>query len=156
MLMQLLPTRGAAAAVGLALLALSWGAPVTTFLGLSRPAHAAECSEDIGNLSKKRMDIIQSLNKIAHSSPKGQLDPALSCPKLRQLAVAEKAMVDYLVKNKDWCQVPDEAISNLDKSYKHSSEIAGKACAFAAQEKKAQEAGSDSALGGQKLPTGPL
>ena len=61
------------------------------------------------------MDIIQSLNKIAHSSAKGQLDPALSCPKLRALAVAEKAMLDYLAKNKDWCHVPDQAISNLDQ-----------------------------------------
>jgi hypothetical protein len=156
MLSQLPPARGVAVAVGLALLALSYGAPFATFVGLTRPAHAAECSEDIGNLSKRRMDIIQSLNKIAHSSAKGQLDPALSCPKLRQLAVAEKAMLDYLAKNKEWCMVPDEAIQNLDKSYKHSTEIAGKACAFAAQEKKAQQAGSDSALGGQKLPSGPL
>jgi 4-hydroxybenzoate polyprenyltransferase len=140
MRMQLLPTRGVAAAAGLALLALTWGTPLVPILGLSRPAHAAECSEDIGNLSKRRMDIIQSLNKLAKSSTKGQLDPALSCPKLRELAVSEKALLDYLAKNKDWCMVPDEAIMNLDKSYKHSIQIADKACAFAAQEKKAQQA----------------
>ena len=156
--MQFIPTRGAALAAGLALSALTWGAPLMTNLpfGLSQPARAAECSEDIGNLSKRRMDVIASLNKIAKSSAKGQLDPALSCPKLRELAVAEKALLDYLNKNKDWCMVPDEAIGNLDKSYQHSSQIAAKACAFAAQEKKAQQMGSDPGLGGQKLPTGPL
>ena len=155
---QLLPTRGTALAVGLAICALTLGVPLTSPLpiGLSRPAQAAECSEDIGNLSKRRMDVIQSLNKIAKSSAKGQLDPALSCPKLRELAVAEKALLDYLSKNKDWCMVPDEAIMNLGKSYQHSVQIAGKACAFAEQEKKAQQAGSDPGLGGQKLPTGPL
>jgi hypothetical protein len=158
MLTQLIPNRGTLLAAGFALSALTWAAPLATVspLGLSQPARAAECSEDIGNLSKRRMDIIQSLNKIAKSSAKGQLDPALSCPKLRELAIAEKAMLDYLNKNKDWCMVPDDAIMNLDKSYQHSSQIAVKACAFAAQEKKAQEAGSDSALGGQKLPAGPL
>lgn len=147
-----------ALAAGLGLLGLTWAAPLTSFspLGLSRPALAAECSEDIGNLTKKRMDIIQALNKLAKSSAKGQLDPALSCPKLRALAESEKMLLAYLNKNKDWCMVPDEAIMNLQKSHEHSSAIAAKACAFAAQEKKAQEAGADSALGGQKLPAGPL
>jgi len=156
MSIELFRIRGTALALaGLALVVV----PPLTFslsLGLSQPAKAAECSEDIGNLSKKRMDVIQALNKLAKSSPKGQLDPALSCPKLRELAAAEKAMLEYLNKNKDWCSVPDEAIMNLDKSFRHSTEIAGKACAFAAQEKKNQESGSDSLLGGQKLPTGPL
>jgi hypothetical protein len=158
MLRQLLPTRGAALAAGFAISALTLGAPLTSSLpvGLSRPAQAAECSEDIGNLSRRRMDIIQGLNKLAKSSTRGQLDPALSCPKLRELAASEKALLDYLKKNKDWCMVPDEAVMGLDKSYQHSTQIAAKACAFAAQEKKAQQAGSDSALGGQKLPTGPL
>jgi hypothetical protein len=150
--------RCAVLAAGLGLSALTLGAPLTSFspAGLSRPAQAAECSEDIGNLTKRRMDIIQSLNKLAHSSAKGQLDPALSCPKLRELAESENALIAYLNKNKDWCMVPDEAISNLQKSHEHSAMIAAKACAFAAQEKKAQEAGADSALGGQKLPSGPL
>jgi hypothetical protein len=156
MSIELFRTRGTALALaGLVLTAV----PPLTFslsMGLSQPAKAAECSEDIGNLSKKRMDIIQSLNKLAKSSAKGQLDPALSCPKLRALAESEKALVDYLAKNKDWCSVPDEAIMNLNKSYMHSKEIAGKACAFAAQEKKNQASGSDPLLGGQKLPTGPL
>jgi hypothetical protein len=144
----------ALALAGLAFMAM----PALTFslsLGLSRPAKAAECSEDIGNLSKKRMDIIQSLNKLAKSSAKGQLDPALSCPKLRALAESEKALIDYLAKNKDWCSIPDEAIMNLNKSFQHSKEIAGKACAFAAQEKKNQEAGGSQASS-PKLPSGPL
>jgi hypothetical protein len=147
---------GLAAVLGFSILTL--GTPLTSFTpaGLSRPALAAECSEDIGNLTKRRMDIIQSLNKLAKSSAKGQLDPALSCPKLRALVVSEKELLDYLNNNKDWCMVPDEAIMNLDKGHKHTVEIADKACAFAAQEKKAQQAGADSALGGQKLPTGPL
>jgi hypothetical protein len=154
----LFPVQKMALAVALGISALAWAAPLASFLpmGLSRPALAAECSVDIGKLTAKRMDIIQSLNKLAHSSAKGQLDPAISCPKLRELAASENALLDYLNKNKDWCMVPDEAIMNLQKSHEHSAAIAAKACAFALQEKKAQEAGADSSLGGQKLPAGPL
>lgn len=124
------------------------------FLGLVSPAVAAECSDDIGNLTKKRQSIIDALNKLAKSSPKGQLDPALSCPKLRNLAAAEQELLTYLQKNKDWCMVPDEAITNLTTSHERSAMIAGKACNVAEQMKKNQEAGGLGAA--QKLPSGPL
>ncbi len=128
-MIELFRTRGTALALaGLAFTAVVAPLTFSLSLGLSQPAKAAECSEDIGNLSKKRMDIIQALNKLAKTSAKGQLDPALSCPKFRALAEAEKALLDYLSKNKDWCTVPDEAIMTLGKSYSHSKEIAGKAC----------------------------
>ncbi|HKH81292.1 MAG TPA: hypothetical protein VKA03_06750 [Methylovirgula sp.] len=124
------------------------------FLGLALPAVAAECSDDIGNMTKKRQSIIDDLNRLAKSSPKGQLDPAVSCPKLRNLAAAEQELLAYLQKNKDWCMVPDEAITNLTMSHDRSKSVAARACAVAEQMKKNEEAGG---LGGaQKLPTGPL
>lgn len=119
---------------------------------LVSPALAGDCNTDIGNLSKKRQAIIEQLNKISHSSPKGQLDPVAACPKLRDLAVVEQQLSAYLTKNKDWCMVPDAAVENIDKSAKHTRLIAGQACKVAAQIKKSQEA-----IGaGPKLPSGPL
>ncbi|HLH10802.1 MAG TPA: hypothetical protein VKV77_02860 [Methylovirgula sp.] len=118
------------------------------------PLRAAECSEDIGNLAKKRQGIIDDLNKLAKASPKGQLDPAVSCPKLRSLATAEENLLAYLQKNKDWCMVPDEAIGNLTKSLGRSKTVASRACAMASAIKKNQEAGGLGAP--QKLPAGPL
>jgi len=117
------------------------------------PALAAECSDDIGNLTKKRQSIIDELNRLAKTSPRGQLDPAVSCPKLRELAGAEQALLAYLQKNKDWCMVPDEAISNLSMSLNRSKMVASRACTIAEQIKKNQQTGEDAA---QKLPTGPL
>jgi hypothetical protein len=114
------------------------------------PALAAECSVDIGNLTQKRQSIIDQLNKLAKSSPKGQLDPAVSCPKLRELASAETELLGYLQKNKDWCMVPDEAITNITMSLNRSKMVAGRACMIAEQMKKSEEAGA------QKLPSGPL
>lgn len=123
-------------------------------LELVSPALAAECSEDIGNLTKKRQSIIDGLNKLAKTSPTGQLDPAVSCPRLRILAAAEEELLTYLQKNKDWCMVPDEAISNLTMSLNRSRSVATRACNIAEQMKKNEEAGG---LGSaQKLPAGPL
>jgi hypothetical protein len=158
MLTHQLRGRASVWSLALAIAALTWGAPLSSFLPaglrLSAPAHAAECSVDIGGLTKKRQSIIDGLNKLQKTSPRGQLDPASSCPRLRDLAASEKELLDYLQKNKDWCMVPDEAIMNLTKSLERSRTIAGKACAFAAQEKKNQAAGDLG--GGQKLPAGPL
>lgn len=122
------------------------------FAALS-PATAAECNEDIGALTQKRQAIIDQLNKVAKASPKGQLDPTAACPKLRNLAVIEHQLSDYLTKNKEWCMVPDAAITNIETSAKHTLTIAGQACKVAEQIKKGQQAGAAAA---PKLPTGPL
>jgi hypothetical protein len=143
--------RFAALAMGCALSALI---ALPFCLELVSPALAAECSEDIGNLTKKRQSVIDELNRLAKTSPNGQLDPAVSCPKLRILAAAEQELLAYLQKNKDWCMVPDEAITNITMSLNRSKSVATRACNVAEQIKKNQEAGG---LGGaQKLPTGPL
>jgi hypothetical protein len=145
-------SRPVALAMGCALSALI---ALPFCLELISPAIAAECSDDIGNLTKKRQAIIDDLNRLAKTSVKGQLDPALSCPRLRQLAASEQELLAYLQKNKDWCMVPDEAITNLSMSFSRSKMVAGKACNIAEQIKKNQEAGGG-LDGAQKLPSGPL
>ena len=122
------------------------------FAALS-PATAGDCNQDIGDLTKQRQAIIEQLNKVAKASPKGQLDPTASCPKLRNLAVVEQKLAAYLTKNKDWCMVPDAAVTNIETSAKHTRTIAGQACKVAEQIKKGQQAGASA---GPKLPTGPL
>jgi hypothetical protein len=139
--------RGVGLTVGLAIFAGLLGFVPPT------PAVAAECNQDIGVLMKKRQGIIDQLNKLAKASPKGQLDPVASCPKLRILATAEQELAAYLTKNKDWCMVPDSAVTNIQASSKHTKAIAAKACQVAEQIKKGQAANAAAA---PKLPTGPL
>jgi len=137
----------------LVLLSLVFGVAVAA------PAFAEDCNQDIAKLTKKRQDVIDELNRLSKSSPHGQLEPAASCPKLRGLVEAEKNLVGYLTKNKDWCLVPDEAIENLTKSSERSKVIAAKACTIALQMKKQSEqqaAGGTLGQPAQKLPTGPL
>ncbi|MGH6841388.1 MAG: hypothetical protein ACREDV_04745 [Methylocella sp.] len=120
-------------------------------------AYATDCNEDIAALSKKRLGIIEQLNKLSQGGKK-QLDPVASCPKLRALAAVESELLTYLTKNKDWCAVPDEAFQNVSASTGKTAKIASQACAVAAQVKKAQEQQAKGALNvpQQKLPAGPL
>ncbi len=121
-------------------------------------ARAADCNEDIGALTKKRQGIIDGLNHLAKGSEKKQLDPVASCPKLKALVGVERELLAYLNKNKEWCNIPENALENIGASAQKSSAVAAQACKIAAQMKKAQE---QQATGGglppaQKLPTGPL
>ncbi|MEJ0095396.1 MAG: hypothetical protein WDN46_18920 [Methylocella sp.] len=120
-------------------------------------AYAADCNADIGALSQKRQAIIDQLNQLAKGT-KNQLDPTASCPKLKELVVVERNLVAYLNKNKEWCNVPDSALENIQGSADKSNAVAGQACKIAAQMKKAQEqqATGGGLPQGQKLPTGPL
>ena len=127
---------------------------LAAFLGLASvaPTFAADCNTDIIKLTKARQAIIDKLNKLVAATPKHQLDPTTSCGPLRELAEAERALVAYLTKNKDWCQVPDTAITNIEASSKKTATVAGNACRVAEQIKKSQDA-----LGtGPALPHGPL
>jgi hypothetical protein len=118
----------------------------------------ADCNEDIAKLTQKRQAVIDKLNELAKGS-KNELDPIASCPRLRALVSAEKELITYLKNNKDWCNIPDEAIANFADSSSKSSNIASQACKVAAQIKKAQEQQATDALHAAprpKLPAGPL
>jgi len=131
---------------------------VALLLAIGGTALAIDCNQDIANLSKKRQAIIDQLNELAKGGKK-QLDPVASCPKLRALAAAERDLVAYLTKNKDWCTVPDEAVQNLSASSGKTSQVANQACKVAEQIKKAQEQQATGGAGqppAQKLPSGPL
>lgn len=121
-------------------------------------ARAGDCNADIAGLSAKRQGFIDKLNVLAKAA-KGKLDPIASCPTLRGLVGAEGALVKYLESNKNWCNVPDDAVSNLKQAAAKSQQFQTQACNLAEQVKQQQkQAATTPALGveAQKLPTGPL
>ncbi len=121
-------------------------------------AWAGDCNSDVAGLSGKRQTFVDKLNVLAKSS-KGKLDPVASCPVLRGLVKAEGELLKYLEANKNWCNVPDDAVNNLKAADAKSAAFATQACNFAEQAKKQQQqAASSASLGvqAQKLPAGPL
>jgi hypothetical protein len=135
------------------LLALSLGGA-----GWAVPSYAQQsCTEDLQKLALRReaqLEIINGMVKAAHGK---QLDPAVFCAKSAGLNAVENAMIAYMVKNKEWCQLPDEAIAQLKANHARSVAFSAKACDVAAKIKKMKE---QQAQGGapqvQPLPTGPL
>ncbi len=122
-------------------------------------ANAGDCNVDIAGLSQKRQVYIEKLNVLAKAA-KGKLDPVASCPTLRGLVKTEGDLLKYLQANKNWCNVPDETVSNLQAADVKSQAFATQACNLATQvaKQKQQAASSAAAIGqeAQKLPTGPL
>jgi len=135
----------------MAFLALAVGA------GWAGPSFAQSCNEDLQKLSQRREAELETINALVKAAHGKQLDPSVFCAKSAPLNAAENAMIGYMEKNKDWCQIPDEAISQLKVNHAKSIAFAGKACTVAAQIKKMKE---QQANGGgpqvQPLPAGPL
>ena len=127
------------------------------------PALAQSCQEDIAKISARRQAMIEVMNRAVKASH-GKLDPVTSCPKLRNLAAIEGEFVAYMVKNKEWCHVPDEALANVQASQRKTSSVASRACNVAVQVRRQQQQQQQQASGGgggqqpqaQRLPSGPL
>jgi len=140
--------------------ALLSAAGLTLALGISAPAFAQSCENDMFKLQEKRMGLLESITKLQEKED-GKLDPIAACPKLRSLASLEKDIQGYMEKNQSWCNIPDEALTNIKETQSKTTKIAAQACNIAAQIKKQQQ---QQAQGGiptfnapaPKLPGGPL
>jgi hypothetical protein len=132
---------------------------VAAGVSLLASAAGAECADDLGKLSAKRVADLAEINSMAEASKKEKkpIDPAVFCAKTHGLTAAEDALIAYMAKNKEWCGIPDEVIESLKASHAKSVEFGTRACVAAARAKKAQqEQQAGSAPQAPVLPTGPL
>lgn len=137
------------------------------FATMAFPALALDCNSDFQAFTTRAQGITGALNASAKRN-KGKLDPISACPRLRSLAAVQGEMLGYMVKNKDWCHIPDEAIASAKAARSKSSGYAVQACNAVAQiaKMKRQQAQQQAAGGGPqgnggppappRLPTGPL
>jgi hypothetical protein len=141
------------------ILFLARGLVLVGAVGAAAPALADQsCGDDLQRLAKNREAALAGINGVVVAARGKQLDPALFCSKSGPLNQAEGAMLAYMEKNKDWCQIPDEAIEQLKAAHVKTISFSNKACTVAAQMKKMKE---QAAQGGgapqaQALPAGPL
>ena len=132
------------------------------------PAHALDCNSDFQAFTSRAQGITGALNASAKRN-KGKLDPISACPRLRNLAAIQGEMLGYMVKNKDWCHIPDEAIAGAKSARAKSAGYAVQACNAVAQIAKIkrlqaqQQANGGTQPGGNggpppppRLPAGPL
>jgi len=125
-----------------------------------RAALAQDCNTDLQRLSKARETQLAILNALAKAAKGKPIDAAAFCAKAGGFNATESALIAYMVKNQDWCSIPDDAINQLKANHAKSLAMSSKACSVAAQERKMQQ---QQAAGGQlggpappALPSGPL
>jgi hypothetical protein len=133
---------------------------LVVLLGAASGARAQSCNDDLAAFGKKRNTEIEALNAISKSHG-NKLDPIAACPHFRNMSSIEGQMLAYLVKNKEWCAIPDDFINGFKGNSEKTVTMAKQACDLAAKVKKMQEQGGGLAGGGglpppPKLPAGPL
>ena len=138
---------------------------VAASLGWASAALAGgDCAADLQQLAGRREAALQTINTLVVAAKGKKLDPDAFCARSRPLNSAEEAMLAYMIKNRDWCQIPDDAIAQLKASHAKSVSFGGKACTVAAQIKKmksqaaqaAQQGAASGQPAAQPLPAGPL
>ena len=116
----------------------------------------SNCETEMMRFQERRQTQIESLNKLV-AAGKGKVDPVATCPRLRSLVAVEGEMRAWMLKQKSWCNIPDEVVESMKEGTAKTSQIAERACEAAAQMKRQQQAPAGmGAPPPMKLPTGPL
>jgi len=117
-------------------------------------------AQQLTDLTTRNETRLEALNTLIKASKGHQIDPAVFCAKSGGLNTAENALIGYMLKNKDWCSIPDDAINQLKENHAKSASFAARACSVAAQRRKMEEqqaqGGGAGAPQAQPLPAGPL
>ena len=112
-----------ASAMALTLFAVSSGTLLVPGVAL------ADCMTDFTAIR----DEMQAKGKLLEAAGKRKASPQELCPLFRAYTAAETKLTKYLVDNKEWCQIPDQAIQQSQVANKKSSDVRDKVCAAAAQ-----------------------
>ena len=121
-------------------------------------APASECDTSMMGFQTRRQAQLEQINNLVKAG-KGKMDPVAACPKFRGLVAIESELKAWVLKNKDWCSIPDQFVDSLKVSFAKTPEYARKACAAAAMVKRGGPMGQAGPIQSQpamKLPTGPL
>lgn len=103
-------------------------AAIAVVSALSIASARADCQSDV---AAARADLEQK-GKALNEAGKKKADPQTLCPLFRSFSSAEAKWVEFLTKNKDWCQIPEQAITQAAASHKKTNDIRDKVCQVAA------------------------
>ncbi len=114
--------------VGLVLISAIIGMSVV--VGGVSQAHAQASGCDQGRvLLQKRQAIITQINGWS----KKKVDPNTACAIFGRLQTNGSATINWMQANKEWCQVPDDALNNLTSAQAQIAKNRNSACQAAGQ-----------------------
>ncbi|MFG1477504.1 hypothetical protein V5F53_02420 [Xanthobacter sp. V4C-4] len=103
-------------------------AAVAVVSALSIATAWADCQSDVVAARSE----LEQRGKALNEAGKKKADPQTLCPLFRAFSTAEAKWVKFLTENKDWCQIPEQAIKQAATSQKKTNEIRDKVCQAAA------------------------
>jgi hypothetical protein len=122
-------------------------------------AQATTCQVDFQKVMEPRQALINRINGFRTKRPTaGQ-----ACSTLTQLVAADRKVIAWMTENKDWCQIPDQVVEQLQEAGTQATTSRDTACTAAKNQQsqidraKAQQQGGPPPVGsGVRLPQGAL
>jgi hypothetical protein len=121
-------------------------------------AQAASCQTDFQKVMEPRQALINRINGYRAKRPTA----AQACSTLTELVAADRKVIDWMTENKDWCQIPDQVVEQLQGASTQASASRKSTCNAAKNQEaqgaraKAQQAGPPPVGSGIRLPSGAL
>jgi len=103
-------------------------AAVAVVSALSIATAWADCQSDVAAARAE----LEEKGKALNAAGKRKADPQTLCPLFRAFSSAEAKWVKFLTENKDWCQIPEQAIKQAAAGHKKTNEVRDKVCQVAA------------------------
>jgi hypothetical protein len=94
-------------------------------------AQASNCQEDFQKVMGPRQALIARINGFQKKRPTADQ----ACAVLGQLVASDGRVVRWMNENKDWCQIPDQMISQLQTSSGQAATSRNQACGAAKNQK---------------------
>lgn len=114
------------------------------------------CQEEMNKITTSRQSAIDRVNGFAKKRPSA----TQACSAFGTLVSADKKLLDWMTSNKDWCQVPDQLIEQLQDAQQQAAKVRDQACTAAKKEaemrRNAAPAAGPPPGGGVRLPQGAL
>jgi hypothetical protein len=108
-------------------LAAGLGAAGSVLASGDASAQASNCQTDFQKVMAPREALMQRINGFRTKRPTaGQ-----ACTTLGQLVAADSRVLKWMTENKDWCQIPDSLVEQLQGASGQVSRSRGQACAAA-------------------------
>jgi len=126
-------------------------------------AQSSSCQTDFQKIMEPRQALIERINGFRNKRP----SPGQACSTLGQLVSADGKLLGWLNENKEWCQIPEQLIEQLQTASSQASRSRANACQAAknqasqiararAQQRAAEGGGAPAVGSGVRLPQGAL
>lgn len=103
-------------------------ATIAVVSALSVATAWADCQSD-ANAARSDLEV---KGKALEAAGKKKADAQTLCPLFRAFSTAESKWVKFLTDNKDWCQIPEQAIKQATANHKKTDQMRDRVCQVAA------------------------